>query len=241
MKKIIIASIIAFSIISCNNQSSNKETENSDKIDSTEKVEQLTQKFKDLYKELDRFKDKNDFEKYGFSQAGPYGKWLEDIKKLKNNPDSKLLLKNGLIVGELEQLGLSYVNSNGKETEITKNLNKNILQAFSEKSVENNEIETTNSDYEKIKKEYQLFGKWKISISTINQSYRYEIYKKGDEFIGIKPSTENTEELEKNGDKFFVKGSKDGEYYIIDSQKNMNLYDNDGNLSSVGYKATKIE
>jgi hypothetical protein len=97
-----------------------------------------------------------------------------------------------------------------------------------------------NAEYDKLISDYDLFGKWIISNSTVNESYTFEIYVKGEEYIGVIPQGEfKTEILEKRGEKYVVKDNQYGEYYIIDSDKNMKLFDKDGDLSSMGYKATK--
>ena len=70
-------------------------------------------------------------------------------------------------------------------------------------------------------------------------NFPYEIYKKGSEYIGIIPQDKfKTEILERNGNKYFIKGNKYGEYYIISSAKELTLFDKDGELASMGYKAT---
>ncbi|MBL4651724.1 MAG: hypothetical protein JKY53_02510 [Flavobacteriales bacterium] len=43
--------------------------------------------------------------------------------------------------------------------------------------------------------------------------------------------------LVKEGDKYSVKGNKYGEYYIVKPNKEMTLFDKDGELASMGYKA----
>jgi len=48
-----------------------------------------------------------------------------------------------------------------------------------------------------------------------------------------------TEILEKKGNDYFIKGNKSGEYYKIDAKMNMSLFDNAGELATMGYKATK--
>lgn len=90
--------------------------------------------FKSLYQELKNFKDNNDFKKYGFAIGGPYHIWLKKVQNLKNNPNSKLLIKKGFVVGELETLGLTYVTSKGKETEVTIFFNKIFSEAVSTKN-----------------------------------------------------------------------------------------------------------
>lgn len=88
-------------------------------IDETEKTEKAFSKFKILYQELHAFKNSSDFVKYGFDKRGKYRNWLEEVREFTQNPDSKLLLKKGVLIGELELLGMAYVGSNGKETEVT--------------------------------------------------------------------------------------------------------------------------
>ena len=82
---------------------------------------------------------------------------MKSVEKLKNNPDSKLLLQKGVLIGELEQLGLAYVGSKGKETYVTKSFNKIFADAVSSKPVEKIETASGNSNYDKIKKDYELF------------------------------------------------------------------------------------
>ncbi len=90
--------------------------------------------FKSLYQELKNFKDNNDFKKYGFATGGPYHIWLKKVRNLKSNPNSKSLIKRGFVVGELEALGLEYVASKGKETEVTIFFNKIFKEAISTKN-----------------------------------------------------------------------------------------------------------
>lgn len=243
MKKILLLTIISAAILSC--QNSNKKVEETETtkvetVDNTEKIEQLFAEFKSLYQELLDFKDKADFKQYGFGEGGPYNKWLKKVEELKNSPDSKLLLQKGVLIGELEQLGLAYVSSKGKETEVTKNFNKIFSDAISAKPVEKVETKSGNDNYDKIRSDYELIGKWKITNSLSKQNYPYEIYKKGNEYVGVIPQGDyKTEILEKNGNKYLVKGNEYGEYYVIDDNLNMTLFDKDGDLSSMGYKAVK--
>jgi hypothetical protein len=251
MKKIVLLALIAFITFSCqNNRKEVKETKTvqktkivqKTKVDDTERIEIIFQEFKALYSELLVFKSKTDFKKFGFGAGGPYNKWLKNVENLKANPDSKLLLKKGVVAGELEQLGFEYVSSKGKETETTIFFNKAFSDAISPIKVEKVETASGNSNYEKIKSEYVLFGKWQISLKVGDQLYGYpiEIYTKNNKYIQVTPEGEfETVILEKKGNKYYQKGNEDGEYYKIDSNKNMTLFDKDGELSSMGYKATK--
>lgn len=94
------------------------------KMSIKEKEVNILEEFGVLYKELLQFKSNADFKKYGFSSGGPYYSWLKRVEKLKNHSDSKKLLKKGFVAGELETLGLEYVISKGKETELSKFFNE---------------------------------------------------------------------------------------------------------------------
>ena len=244
MKKTLLVTMVLIGLLySC--QESKEETNEPEvakveEVDNSEKTEIIFGEFKTLYAELLDFKGKSDFIAFGFGQGGPYSEWLSNVQELKNNPDSKLLLQKGVVAGELEQLGLEYASSKGQETEVTKNFNKFFSDAISSKPVEKVETASGNSNYDKLKTDYDLFGKWEISNSLTKSSYPYEIYKKGSEYIGVKSQGEfKTEILEKNGNKYSVKGNEYGEYYVVNSNKEMTLFDKDGELESMGYKATK--
>jgi hypothetical protein len=85
-----------------------------------EKTKFFFSEFKKMYDKLLEIKEEHDFKKYGFSIGGPYNGWLYRINELKNNPESNLLLKKGVLFGELEALGYAYVDSKGAETEKTR-------------------------------------------------------------------------------------------------------------------------
>ncbi len=243
MKKVLFLTLLAISILSC--QNSKKEVKETpsvkvEEVDNTEKIEKIFGEFNTLYSEILNFKDKSDFKTSGFGQGGPYHEWLTKVQDLKENPDAKLLLQKNIIAGELEQLGLAYASSKGKETEVTKNFNKLFSEAIPSKPTENIETASGNSNYDNLKSEYELFGKWTITNTTAKSSYPYEIYKKGNKYIGVIPQGEfKTEILDKSGNKYSKKGDKYGEYYMITSTKEMTLFDKDGELSSMGYKAIR--
>ncbi|GGI56971.1 hypothetical protein [Winogradskyella haliclonae] len=90
----------------------------------------VLEEFNELYSELLRFKNKEDFKKFGFSVGGPYNDWLKKVKRLKNNPNSKKLLEKGFVAGELESLGIAYAASKGKETSLTKFFNEIFSQGL---------------------------------------------------------------------------------------------------------------
>jgi hypothetical protein len=239
MKNLTLLSLILLIAISCGtNQNSEKKT---DSLSENDRLEIVFGEFKTLYLELLTFKSTSDFKTNGFGAGGSNRDWLDKVKKLKDNPDSKLLLKKGVVAGELEQLGLAYAGSKGQETEVTKTFIKIFEEAINPKPVEKVETKSGNANYDKIKAEYELFGKWLIANTTVNESYPFEIYKKGSEYISVIPQGDyKTEILTKKGNDYYVKGNKYGEFYKIDSDKNMKLFDKDGDLASMGYKATKI-
>ena len=244
MKRLLLFTMFAVGILSC--QNNKKEVKDAPTVkvevidDNIEKIQDISVELNKLYSELLEFKDKSDFKTYGFGKGGPYHEWLTKVHTLKENPNIQLSLKQGVTVAELEQLGLAYVSSKGDETEAIEILNKSVSEAITSKHIEQVEDASGNSNYDKIKTEYELFGKWTISNTTANSSYPYEIYIKGNEYIGVIPQGEfKTESLDKTGDKFSVRGNQYGEYYIITPNKEMTLFDKDGELASMGYKATK--
>lgn len=105
------------------------------------------------------------------------------------------------------------------------------------KPIETETLSIDNSS-QNLKQSIELFGKWKITNRFTNLSYIYEIYKNGDEYTGV-IGMNKIEILKKSGNKYSVVGSKYGEYYIINSAKEMTLFDKDGELTSAGYKAVK--
>src|SRR3546814_9762582 len=87
-------------------------------------------------------------------------KWLKEVQTLKNNPDSKLLLKKGFAIGELEQLGMEYASSKGQETDVTKIFNDIFSRAISQqnetKSTDGAEKTQGNIEYDELKANYTL-------------------------------------------------------------------------------------
>jgi hypothetical protein len=209
-----------------------------------EDVEKLFDNFKKLYSELLAFKEKPDFKKYGFGAGGPYRNWLLRVVELKNNPNSALLSQKGVLAGELESLGLAYVGSQGKETDVTKFFNNAFKKAISKKQEDNIPASKINR-LDEIKKNYKLFGEWRIKNDKAKMDYNLEIYKKGDDYVSVfkyDPRHDYTlETLQKNGNRYYIKGDKAGGYYMIDEKKGMSMHDKDGNLSEVGYKCYNIK
>jgi len=138
LKKLFLVTSVALSVISCQNEKKIKETETVKTETADNKEKQIFGEFELLYNELLEIKDEKDFQEFGFGVGGidyiyedrPYYQWLQSVEKLKNNPDSILLIEKGILIDELEQLGLAYASSKGTETEVTKNFNKTFSDAI---------------------------------------------------------------------------------------------------------------
>jgi len=200
----------------------------------------LLQEFSDLYTELLVFKDKSDFHKYGFSIGGPYHEWYLNVQELNTGSDSKLLFAKGIVAGELLNLGIEYLNSLGRETDISNFRTDIFNRALSSEKIEPVETKSGAKNYAKIRNEYSLFGKWKIRNSFFKAEYGYEIYIKDSDFVGILIDNDyKVEKLEKKGDNYHIKGNFFGEYYKVNSEMELSLYDRDGSLTNAGYSTIK--
>ena len=102
-----------------------------------------------------------------------------------------------------------------------------------------NQIQEPLSRYDSIKSEYSNYGRWDIYNSTVKEGYSYEIWQKDSRIIGfILGDSIKIDTLLKDGNKYSIQNNKYGEFFVIDSNKNMKLFDNDGDLSDMGYTAT---
>ena len=116
---------------------------------------------------------------------------------------------------------LSCRNSSKKYQKIVKTYSIDSLKLAKEKEKEQ---EIANL------KEQGIFGKWECNFS----GYESTIYLKqeNDNYSSIikfkNNSTIKKESLNKDGEKFFVVGSKAKEYYLINSDGNLELWDKDG-------------
>ena len=134
MKNSTLLSLIFLITISCGtNQRSEKKME---PLSENERLELVLSEFNTLYQELLTFKDTQDFKTYGFGSEGSNSVWLDKVENLKNNPDSKLFLKKGIVPEDLEKLGLAYAVSEGQETEVTKMFNELFKKALHSKPIE---------------------------------------------------------------------------------------------------------
>ena len=82
-----------------------------------------------LYHELETFKDRPSFHKYGFAAGGPYERWWRDLKALMDDERSyglELATPCNLVPGDLMVLALEYMNqaSNDYTTTMSANFAK---------------------------------------------------------------------------------------------------------------------
>lgn len=212
--------------------------------------------FENLYNELILIKDRDDFIKYGFAIGGSYNEWLKKAQNLDVKYNPEILIDRGILIGELQLLGLEYVSSKGKETIVSIEFNKRFLNGLAYQSngeqYDDYEGGSGLSNYTKIKAQYKRLGKWIVSNLILeqkghNSTYKYEIYKTNDNlFIGVFAQADweyQTEVLEKIGDKYFIRGdnpqSENGEYYKIDTNLNLTLFDETGDLTEYGWVTNK--
>lgn len=207
-----------------------------------ERLERAFGRFKELYAELLVIKDEASFKQLGFGAGSPHASWLENIREFEKDADSKLLIGKGVVLGELESLGMQYVVSKGEETSETKKLNSVFKKAIDSTPTETIETDSGAQKYAELQAEAEIFGKWTVTNSFAKQSYPFEIYKRGNEYIGVYPSRDfKTELFEKKGMDFHVKGSKDGEFYRVEKNMTMALFDQDGELKSSGWTAVLVK
>jgi hypothetical protein len=83
-----------------------------------------------LYLELMRFKNDPLFHKVGFAAGNKYSDWLDRVGKLSEDSRSKSLLKKGIPLEDLRNLGLEYFKSGGKETSFSSFTNGQFRRAF---------------------------------------------------------------------------------------------------------------
>jgi hypothetical protein len=85
---------------------------------------------RELYLELMSFKNDAQFHKVGFASENKYSDWLDRVGKLTEDPRSKDLLKKGVPVQDLLNLGFEYFKSGGKETPFSRFANGEFRKAF---------------------------------------------------------------------------------------------------------------
>jgi len=83
-----------------------------------------------LYISLMNFKDNSDFHENGFAVCCKYNYWMEEVSALRHSDYSDLLENQGYSLIDLQQIGLAYLRSNGKETDFTRYAKENSLWAI---------------------------------------------------------------------------------------------------------------
>jgi hypothetical protein len=83
-----------------------------------------------LYLELMSFKNDSLFHKVGFTSENKYSKWLDKVVRLNQDSRSKSLLKKGIPLENLRDLGLEYFKSGGKETPFSRFARGQFRKAF---------------------------------------------------------------------------------------------------------------
>jgi hypothetical protein len=109
------------------NAKSNGKNQNAGGVDADDnngiddpQLNNLRKQVKVLFEELLEFKNRSDFQSYGFGMGYKYNKWLKEVKALKSSPlNIDLLSMHGFVVGDLETLGIEYSQTNGKDNEYT--------------------------------------------------------------------------------------------------------------------------
>lgn len=87
---------------------------------------------KKMLAELDLLRSTKSFREWGFSLKGPHNKWLKTVEAKRE--EKEFSLRERIAVGDLEMLGLNYLSSKGKETELTRYSRSQIEEALGLKS-----------------------------------------------------------------------------------------------------------
>lgn len=90
----------------------------------------LLMRCKALYDELMEIKESNTFKQYGFSEASPHKDWLKKVKDFTPEEGQRLMRAYGMVPGDIEMLGMEYVESKREETDFTKSKRKELDELF---------------------------------------------------------------------------------------------------------------
>lgn len=124
-----------------------------------------------------------------------------------------------------------------------KELENQFADKYSSESTSKEETSSGNKEYDEIIANNELWGKWIIQLSFAgsSDSYPYEIYRKGNIYTGVcfPDGVFTVEKLIKQGTRFRVLNDRHGEYYMVDGNMQMTLFDKYGELASSGWTATK--
>lgn len=210
----------------------------------------LTQ-FKALYEDLILFKDDKSFHQNEFS-VSPYLEWDDAFTRLKQDIDKYIyLISRDVNIDDLRVIALVYSKTKGEENKLTREIRNHFDRIISTeapltvtKIAEGKPDHQLVSDpvYLDLRNSTQFIGAWVISVAPINQSYTFEIYKSGDKYTGVRIHTSSHafEKLEKKNDRYYIKGSKSGEFYTIDPNHSLGIWDKEGSLYSAGWQSSLI-
>jgi len=103
---------------------------------------------------------------------------------------------------------------------------------------------SSKPDYETIKEDYDLFGKWEIYNEYMNFDYIREIYRLQDKYILVDVFDDESKEITelRVDGSFYYTDNEFGEFMVIDRNNSMTLYDQDGKISveGSGYTITQL-
>lgn len=86
---------------------------------------------KKLYEELQNFKSDPKFDQVGFGTCCRFNSWMVRIKKIRSKKlGVKILKEVGFFPGDLLQLGMEYLNSKGRPTSYTKEMEATIISGL---------------------------------------------------------------------------------------------------------------
>lgn len=205
--------------------------------DGTEDIETSLAKFKELYEELLEFKSNTNFIEYGFGLGGEYNSWLLRVKKFQKSQASKALINRGFLASELTQLGLEYVTTKGNENKRTTYLNN----LFTKGLKSDNITKTLGLENSKVivdKSNDVLIYRW-IPLDKWNGLFKYiEQYKtaSGNHYLKsvYSDGSQGVENIRITKTKRRVRYDYDnnhGEYYILNRNGNLELYDDDNDVA----------
>ena len=75
-------------------------------------------------------KESNTFKQYGFSEVSPHKDWLKKVKDFTPEEGQRLMRAYGMVPGDIEMLGMEYVESKCEETDFTKSKRKELDELF---------------------------------------------------------------------------------------------------------------
>ena len=233
MKKVVYLTIfMALLFSSCGNESKQETTTNKSDVPDS----QIIAEYNTLYKELQGFKNNNDFREMGFAPNGPYKDWYDRVIELIDKDSKDFILKHGLGAKDLLDLGLEYVKSTGADNDKTEWFTKRFELLFNPKNLEDgkpveNEISAQGSS----------LGKWQVKNKNFpnDNGFTIEIMKIADTYISIESGKQK--KLNKVGEKYYVVGDVDNTYYMI-RNGNLRFCSSDGDFTdAAGWEITPVK